>query len=191
MKKQIKFNAPALSYLSNEDINKIHHASIKILEQTGCKTHHPGVLDLLKSNGAKTGPDDRVYIPKNLIEWAIEKAPSKITIYNRDKKPALLLEKNNVYYGTGSDCQYLLDIETGKPKDFTFKEMQNAVRIADSLPYIDFISVDDQFLIGRKAFCRHTLTIILVSPSCLIISSGIRGITSLKSGCTIDAPNNC
>ncbi len=136
---QIKFNAPALSYLSDDDIANIHHASIKILEKTGSKIHHPGVFDLLKKKGAKVSSDNRVYIPGTLVEWAVEKAPSQIIIYNRDKKPTMFLEKNNVYYGTGSDCQYLLDMETAEPKDFTFKEMQNAVRIADSLPYIDFL----------------------------------------------------
>lgn len=137
--KQICFNAPALSYLDDEKIKKIHDSSIQILEQTGCKIHHAGVLDLLKSKGVKVGLDERVYIPEDLVDQAIEQAPSRITIYDRDQKPAMILEKNNVYYGTGSDCQYILDMETGRPEDFTFQQMQNAVRIADSLPHIDFL----------------------------------------------------
>jgi len=139
LKKQIRFNAPALSYLTDEDITKLHHTSIKILENIGSRINHPDAVDLVKSHGATMGSDNRVYLPRKLIEWAMDKAPSKITVYNRNKRPALFLENNNVYYGTGSDCQYLLDMETGKTKEFTFKEMLNAVRIADSLPYIDFL----------------------------------------------------
>ena len=136
--KQISFNAPALSYLNDENITKIHHSSIKILEHTGSRILHPEVLDLLKDKGAKISPA-RVYIPESLVEWALAMAPSKIIIHDRNQKPVMFLEKNNVYYGTGSDCQYLLDQETGEPRDFTFDQMQKALRIADNLPHIDFI----------------------------------------------------
>ena len=181
-----------MSYLSDEDINKIHCASIKILGQTGSKILHPGVLDLLKSNGAKVGPDDRAYIPEKLIEWAIEKAPSKITIFDRDKEPALLLEKNNVYYGTGSDCQYLLDMETGEPKDFAFKEMQIAVRIADSLPYIDFImsmglapDLDDTIAFQKKYWAmlkNSTKPQVLISGPDIAVLNDIVDMASAVAG---------
>ncbi len=136
---QMKFNAPALSYLTDGNIRKIHLSSIKILEHTGSRILHPGVLDLLKNKGVKVRSDGRAYIPESLVEWAVAKAPSKIIIHDRYQKPAMSLEKNNVYFGTGSDCQYFLDPDTGEPKDFTFDQMQKALRIADNLPHIDFV----------------------------------------------------
>jgi len=136
---QIKFNAPALSYLSDEDVMKIHRSSLKILENTGSRILHHEALDLLKNNGVSIGREGMAYIPETLVQWALEKAPSKIVIHDRYQKPVMFLEKNNVYYGTGSDCQYLLDPDTGKPGEFTFEKMQKAVCIADSLPHIDFI----------------------------------------------------
>lgn len=137
--KKIKFNAPALSYLNDETIQTIHRASIRIMEQTGCIIDHPDVLGRLQQKGVKKDPDGRVRIPGELVEWAWGQAPSGLTIYNRDQEPALSLRDNHVYFGTGSDCPYLLDIETAQPRPFTFKDMRDAVRVADALPHIDFI----------------------------------------------------
>jgi len=137
--KQITFNAPALSYLNNKSIRRIHHSSKEILEHTGSLILHPTARELLKSSKVHMDSNNRAYIPGSLIDWALEKSPSKITIYDRNQEPAMFLEARHVYYGTGSDCQYLLDPDTGEPNDFNFEDMQKAVRIADSLSHIDFI----------------------------------------------------
>jgi trimethylamine--corrinoid protein Co-methyltransferase len=137
--KQITFAAATLSYLNQEKSRKIHHATLQILEQTGCEIHHPAVRNLLKRHGAKVDLNQRVHIPEALVERALTSAPSRIAIYDRLKEPAMQLEQCKVYYGTGSDCQYVLDLDTGEPRDFTLTQVEQAVRIADSLPHIDFV----------------------------------------------------
>ncbi len=139
LEKSVKFSVPTLSYLSDEDMKKIHNSSLKILEVTGSKIHHPAIVDLLRDNGANVTSDGLAYFPERLITKCLKLAPETITVYDREQNPAMILEKNNVYFGTGSDCQYLVNSETAEVTDFTYAEMQRAIRIADSLPHIDFI----------------------------------------------------
>ena len=134
-----RFNGPPMAYLSDKLMEEIHEASLTILEKIGCRVRHPAGRDLLKKNSARIENEDRVHLPPDLVDWAIEKAPDHITIFDRLGQPAMELERSNVYFGTGSDCQYLLDPETAQPRDFLFKDVVEAIRLADALPHIDFV----------------------------------------------------
>jgi len=133
-----KFNAGPLEYLTKEQMREIHSAALEILEDLGTVVHHDEAVQLLKSGGAHVVDGTRVFIPTALAERAVNSAPSRITIYDRNGNPAMFLEGRNVYFGTGSDCPHLLDSFTGERRDFLSKDVADAVRIADALPNIDF-----------------------------------------------------
>ena len=132
------FNSTALQYLSEEQMHDIHSAALEILEDCGTLIHHEKSLELLREAGAYVKDDRRVFIPNGLVEWAIRSAPSRVTVYDRNGKPSMLLERRNVYYGTGSDCPNLLDSFTGKRREFLSGDVEDAVRLVDALPNIDF-----------------------------------------------------
>ncbi|MCG8338035.1 MAG: trimethylamine methyltransferase family protein [Proteobacteria bacterium] len=133
------FNASPLEYLSKTQVNQLHEASLSILQDVGCMIRHEKTLEMLKSKGCKTTSNGLVYIPAELVEWAIEQAPGKITIFDRIRNPALNLQGTNVYFGTGPDCKFVLDTESGDLLDFNLERMIQAVQLADSLPNIDFL----------------------------------------------------
>ena len=89
--------------LSNEKLERIHAASLEILERTGVRLLEPNAVQLLKSKGAHVEDGDRVRIPVKLVEWALATAPKSTKLYNRNGEEKLILEGNNVFYGTGSD----------------------------------------------------------------------------------------
>ncbi len=132
------FNSTALEYLSEEQMRDIHSAALDILEDCGTIIHHEKSLALLQKAGAYVKDDRRVFIPNGLAEWAIRSAPSRVTIYDRGGKPSMFLEGRNVYYGTGSDCPNLLDSFTGARREFLSGDVEDAVRLVDALPNIDF-----------------------------------------------------
>lgn len=101
--------------------------------------HHKKTLEMLTGKGCTVSNDGLVYISKELVEWALEQAPGKITIFDRERNPVLDLQGTNVYFGTGPDCKFLLDTETGDPLDFNLERMIRAVQLADNLPNIDFL----------------------------------------------------
>jgi len=139
MKPTVKrFNSNALDYLSVEQMGDIHSASLEILQDCGTIIHHAESVGRLHQAGAHVKEDKRVFIPAGLVEWAIARAPSRVTIYDRGGAPAMFLKGRNVYYGTGSDCPNLSDTVTGERRDFLLKDVEDAVRLVDALPYIDF-----------------------------------------------------
>ena len=133
-----RFNSNPLEYFSEEQMRDIHSAALDILEDCGTIIHHEKSVDLLRKAGACVKDDKRVFIPSGLVESAIRSAPSRVTIYNRNGKPAMYLEGRNVYYGTGSDCPHLLDSLTGERRGFLSRDVEDAVRLVDALPNIDF-----------------------------------------------------
>ena len=133
-----RFNSTALDYLSEEQMRDIHSAALDILEDCGTIIHHEKALKLLQKAGAYVKDERRVLIPSGLVEWAIRSAPSRVTVYDRSGRPSMFLEGRNVYYGTGSDCPNLLDSFTGKRRAFRSGDVEDAVRLVDALPNIDF-----------------------------------------------------
>jgi trimethylamine--corrinoid protein Co-methyltransferase len=133
-----RFNTTPLEYLSQEQMRDIHSAALEILEDCGTMIHHEKAVELLHKAGAYVKDDRQVFIPGGLIEWAIGRAPSRVTIYDRNGTPFMFLEGRNVYYGTGSDCPNLLDSFTGERREFLSSDVANAVRLVDALPNIDF-----------------------------------------------------
>lgn len=133
-----RFNSNPLEYLSDEQMRDIHSASLEILEDCGTVIHHEKAVGLLHQAGARVKNDKRVFIPGGLVEWAARRAPSRVTLFDRNGNPFMFLEGRNVYYGTGSDCPNLMDSFTGERRQFLSKDAADAVRLVDALPYIDF-----------------------------------------------------
>ena len=133
-----RFNSNPLEYLSEEQMRDIHSAALEILEDCGTRIHHPKAVDLLRQSGAQVRDDNHVLIPGAMVDAATRSAPSTVTIYDRNGAAAMCLEERNVYYGTGSDCPYLLDSFSGERRDFLSADVEDAVRLVDALPNVDF-----------------------------------------------------
>jgi len=130
--------SPKLSWFSENQLEELHSATIDVLERVGVRVDHDESLQLLKDAGCLV--KDRVArIPGWLIEEAIRTAPSKINVYNREGLPAMNLESNCTYYGTGSDLPFHLDLETGKRRGTVRQDIINATIIMENLPNFDFV----------------------------------------------------
>jgi trimethylamine--corrinoid protein Co-methyltransferase len=131
-------NKPFFRLLTTESIERIHDASIEVLSQTGVIIKSKETLDLLYSSGATIDNGETVKISRRMVEEALDSAPNSIAIFGRDGQPAMSLENRNVYFGTGPTIQFILDPLTGKRRCTDSKDIENATRIVDALPNLDF-----------------------------------------------------
>jgi trimethylamine--corrinoid protein Co-methyltransferase len=131
--------APQFRKLSDDKLERIHAASLEILERTGARFYEARALELLKSKGLIVEDGNRVRIPAKLVEWALSTAPKQTTLYNRHGEAAMQLEGNNVYYGPGSDCPNVIDLRDGKHRPGTLQDIVEATTVCDALPNIDFL----------------------------------------------------
>ena len=74
---------PTYHLLSTEQITKIHHATLELLESVGVRIMLREAVHMLGDAGCQIKEDNLVKIPSGLVEEAILSSPSRITLYNR------------------------------------------------------------------------------------------------------------
>lgn len=131
--------APAFRKLSRDQLERMHHASLEVLERTGVRLHLPEAVELLKKAGAQVDEGERVRIPSHLVEWALRTAPRRVTLADRNGRRVMPLERNHVFYGPGSDCPNVIDFRTGERRPGRLADIAEAARVCDALPNIDFL----------------------------------------------------
>jgi len=130
---------PNLSFLSQEDKEKIHRTVLKILVEIGMKVHHAEALNLLTEAGCSVGDDGMVKIAEELVLKSIDSAPDNIAIYDREANRVMDLGGHRSYYGTGSDLIYALESGTMQRHPCVLEDVARAARVADAMPNLDFI----------------------------------------------------
>ncbi len=131
MRPHMKFCSPAQLY-------KLHNAALHILERTGLVIHCSEALDLLGEIGCWLDKGQRVRIPSHIVDQALARAPKRISVYNRQGDPAMLLEGMNSYYGPGPTIQYVYDAYSRERRASDKEDIQRAATVCDYLPNIDF-----------------------------------------------------
>ena len=126
-----------LNFLDVSQIDRIHEATIEILSGTGVVVKNREALTLLAEAGA-TVDGNRVKIPENLVDRAIESAPENITVYDRKGKVAMSLGDGRNHFGTGSDLVSVMDPETGKHRETAKADVERIARLCDGLKNFNF-----------------------------------------------------
>ena len=124
--------------MGEDECEKIHLASLEILERIGINVHDEKARDILVKGGAKAD-GLRVRIPEYMVTKALSVAPKRITLYDRHGKVAMRAGGYNSYFGGGSDCLNILDHRTGNRRKPQLEDVAQAIRLMDALPEIDFV----------------------------------------------------
>lgn len=135
----MSMDTPHFRKLSDDQVERLHHASLEILERTGVRLFEPQALELLKKKGIHAEDGNRVRIPPGLVEWALTMAPKRTVLCNRHGKRVMPLERYNVFYGPGSDCPNVIDVRTGERRPGVLQDIVEATIVCDALPNIDFL----------------------------------------------------
>jgi trimethylamine--corrinoid protein Co-methyltransferase len=131
--------APRLAMLCGEQCDAIHRASLEILRRTGVRVFHEAALDMLRDTEAVVSDGNLVRLPSGLVEWALQRAPSRIALCKRGSDEVVVaLEGREVSFGPGSDCPNYLDPRSGQRRPFTASDMVDAIHVVDALPEIGF-----------------------------------------------------
>jgi trimethylamine--corrinoid protein Co-methyltransferase len=129
---------PHLRWLSDSQVEQIHYSSLEVLENTGIIVQNAEAISLLKDAGCRV-KKNRAWIPSWLVEQCLRTAPKRIAVANRLGERVMPLEKNRVYYGTGSDLPFTIDLKTGERRTSTKNDVCAAAKLLDHLPNFDFL----------------------------------------------------
>lgn len=128
---------PRFQVLTMDQVEELHFGTLEVLRRTGVKVLLAEARDLLKKAGCWLD-GEIVRFPPHLVEWALRTAPSRITLCDRRGGQALDLSGCKTYFGTGSDCPFVIDPYTGERRQSRFEDVVNFARLVDGLPNIDF-----------------------------------------------------
>jgi len=129
----------SLNILSPEDVEKIHQASLRVIESVGVRFPSLRALDIWRSHGAKVDPGTMVVrAPGRLIEEALQKAPPVYILAARNSALDLPLDGNHVYVGTDGCGVEVIDLRTGERRRSVLQDVEDIARVADCLDEVAF-----------------------------------------------------
>jgi trimethylamine--corrinoid protein Co-methyltransferase len=129
----------SLSILNPEEIQRIHTATLDVIENVGIRFPSKKALDIWEEHGATV--DRRTMIikaPGQLIEEALKKAPPVYNLAARDPAQDLPLDGNHVYVGTDGCGVEVLDIHNGQRRRSCLQDVADIARVADKLEEVAF-----------------------------------------------------
>lgn len=127
---------------------RVHEATLALLEETGVEVRHEGVRKLLAGAGARLD-GARARIPAGLVDEALQAAPRRFSLRargaggdghaRRGETGALALADGRSYFGTGSDCVYIADPDSGERRRVVQGDIEGMAALCERLPGIDFV----------------------------------------------------
>ena len=121
--------------LSDEDLDRIHWGTLHILENVGVQVDSPTCRKLLKDNGCEVDEGARsAKIPSHLVEEALDKKKSTITLAARNPRYDARLDLNHSYMCANGNGAVAVDFETGERRNSTKEDLVNSTKICDALP---------------------------------------------------------
>lgn len=171
---QFGINGGPFNFLSQSDIEKIHHASLELLFDPGIQCESDSIMEVFRRAGAPVSRIEKILsIPEEMVVEALRLAPKQFTLYGRDRHCDLKVENGQVYFGMGGASEPLFwDYSLGRARAPTKADMVRCTRLGDRLENVDFILAlcssgdmppEAMFLHDYDAIMRNTVKPVVVS----------------------------
>ena len=97
-----------IEVLSETELDKIHSAALKILEEIGFKSDCRELIDMMRNEGA-VDEEDVIHISHRLVENAIESAPPVFRLYDPSGSTFKMIGEGNSLFKRGHQAVFVLD----------------------------------------------------------------------------------
>jgi len=134
---------PKIQVLTTEQVEYVHETVLEILNTDGVRVDDDEARELFKKAGGQVYGKHRIKLPKALVNWAIETAPSKIDMYDRFGNPAFELNgdgSKETIFGVGVTDLFYQNPEDDTVSPFERKHMAIATQLGNSLSEYDLIA---------------------------------------------------
>jgi len=136
--------------LSQQEIERVHAASMEILADIGVKVDYGKARELFRGAGAQVDEEMRVvHIPARLVQQALQQAPSSFTLYGNDPDFRVEIGGDNVCFAGLGTPTHILDVETGERREVTLADLHRHLQIINGLDHIHNSQMGITFITAR------------------------------------------
>lgn len=128
-----------------ENLEKIHKASIELLETVGFEIKDEEVLNIFVKDGVRV-EGQRVYFTEEQINAYLEKAPNEFTLYARNPKYDMHIGGDSINNVAGYGCPKIREYN-GNIRNATFD---------DYLKFLELVQSSDEFKINGGVLVHPT-----------------------------------
>jgi trimethylamine---corrinoid protein Co-methyltransferase len=173
MRPQLAF---PLQFLSQIQIESLHHAILKVLWETGVRVEWRPALEVYAGAGCRVDFERQlVQIPEQVLEQALQTAPASFSLYGTTPADEIRVTLDNVYTIAGSSALKVLDLE-GRHRPATLQDLADFTRLIDALENANIMHA---MVIPQDApqagFDRLLLATVLKNSSKHYYSQGLGG----------------
>src|SRR3954453_2925190 len=129
---------PAMEIVSGDELEAIHRASLRVLEEIGMDFTLPEARELLRKAGAKV-EGERVRFDRGMVEELIRSAPPRFTFHARNPANTLEIGGGDIVFGTVGSPPNSSDMEGGR-RSGNLADYRNLLRLAQYFNCIGFIA---------------------------------------------------
>jgi trimethylamine---corrinoid protein Co-methyltransferase len=127
--RQIRNRWAPLEILAPEQVEQLHHASMRILEEVGLEFMDDEALDIWERAGAKLDRRQKhVWLDRDLIREAVGRAPASFTWRARNPAHNIRLGGDHVVFAPQGGVAYVTDLERGR-RNGTMTDYENFLKI--------------------------------------------------------------
>jgi trimethylamine--corrinoid protein Co-methyltransferase len=163
-----------MTFFRPEEIERVHRASIRLLEEVGIQMRSASVSRMLEDAGATRSSDGRrLLIHEGMVREALSRVPKSILLAGRgEAKDMRIPSDKNLFVATGGEGVYLKDLVDGTTRAPTCDDLRDCAIIVESLPQIDFFWE----LVGAQEFTGERLkSVVELATSLQYTSKHIQG----------------
>jgi trimethylamine--corrinoid protein Co-methyltransferase len=152
-----------LRLLQNEDLKKIHNASLTLLQNTGMLIDHYKARKMLEEAGADVDDEKKIVkFPPELVEKCLKTIPQRLTYAGRDPENDIILQAGGgIYARTASSLTSYLDLETRRYRRGTIDDLNQWTVLVDALPNINCCGTNHAEDVPAKTADIHSTRVLL------------------------------
>jgi trimethylamine--corrinoid protein Co-methyltransferase len=127
-----------IEVLRPEQVEKIHEASLRILEEIGMEFLDAEALSILKAAGVKVeAGSQRVRLDRGLVLESIAKTPREVTLHARNPEHNLTFGGDHVNFGSVASAPNVSDMDRGR-RPGNFQDYCDLLKLVQTYNIVQF-----------------------------------------------------
>ncbi len=124
-------------YISPEDVQKVHHSSLQVLDQVGILLDDPETQALLLDHGARA-EGEIVYLPPDLVVRCLQSCPKEVSLRGREAE--VKLGSNRLHVHNLGGARDVLDKPGAQIRPATTADVAQSAQLLDALENVDTVT---------------------------------------------------